>query len=33
MRVGQTATEREWIKALGRENRELKHTNEILRKA
>jgi len=33
MRDGQTTEERERIKALERENRELKRANEILRKA
>jgi transposase len=33
VRGGQTSTERERIKALERENRELKRANEILRKA
>ncbi|SEP51062.1 hypothetical protein SAMN04487843_1441 [Methylobacterium sp. ap11] len=33
MRPGQTADERERIKALERENRELRQANEILRKA
>lgn len=33
MRGGQTTEERERIKALERENRELKRANEILRKA
>ncbi len=32
-REGATTTEREWIKVLERENRELKQANEILRKA
>lgn len=32
-REGMTTSERELIKALERENRELKQTNEILRKA
>ena len=33
IRGGLTSTEREHLKALERENRELKRTNEILRKA
>lgn len=33
IRGGLTSTERERLKALERENRELKRTNEILRKA
>ena len=33
MRVGQTSEERDRIKALERENRELRQANEILRKA
>ncbi len=33
LRDGQTTDERERIKALERENRELKQANEILRKA
>ena len=33
MRDGQTTEERQRIKALERENRELKRANEILRKA
>jgi transposase len=33
VRPGQTADERERIKALERENRELRQANEILRKA
>jgi len=33
MRGGLTSTERERLKALERENRELKRSNEILRKA
>lgn len=33
LRGGLTSTERERLKALERENRELKRTNEILRKA
>mgnify|MGYP002065577130 CR=1 FL=1 len=32
-RPGLTTTERERLKELERENRELRHTNEILRKA
>ena len=32
-RAGPTRDEREWIKALERENRELRQANEILRKA
>jgi len=32
-REGRTSGEREWIKELERENRELKRANEILRKA
>ena len=33
LRDGQTTEEREHVKALERENRELKRANEILRKA
>jgi transposase len=33
MRAGQTTAERDRIKALGRENRELRQANELLRKA
>jgi len=33
MRAGQTSEERDRIKALERENRELRQANEILRKA
>jgi transposase len=33
LRAGLTSSERERLKALGRENRELRRANEILRKA
>ena len=33
VRPGLTSKEREWLKALERENRELRRANEILRKA
>ncbi len=33
LRGGMTTSEREWLKQLERENRELKRANEILRKA